>query len=423
MFASLKQLYNDDAWVLQDLIYRDNPAFTMMDKEEDVDSITPPGGQGTPVPVIYGSGQGGSADFTTSLNNQSATSVASFLMNAVNSYQLFSVSNSLVESSGSKLQAFADTVKMSFDTCFQNMGNDCGFKMFGDGSGTRGQIFSLTTGVIVLTDPALVTAYEIGMVLQSTATLGGAPRTALGYVIAVNRTSGVVTVSATASGSAGNPTSWAANDYLVRAGDIPSAGVNYNLATTFLCPAGFAAWLPITAPGGSDNFFSVNRSTDSRLYGTSFDGSKESIKDALIDIANNICREGGNPDISFINFNSYAALLKEIDAQVEYIQLHSETAGVSFPGIRLYHQKGSFAVMADRSVASKTGWVLTMANWKLKGINKIPHIAQYKGDGGIGEGLEGLRASDSDSLQVRLVAYYQQTCNAPNRSGQVLLSA
>lgn len=415
---SMKELYSDDAWVLKDLLYKNNPAWSMLPRDESNDGM---GGKNFPIPTIFGAGQGRSATFATAQGNQTAVQGAEFLVTRIKNYAVISIDNDLVESTKSNLAAFMDTVKMAMDTEFRNLGNDLALSIFGDGSGTRGQVNSsgLSTGVFTLTDVNQIVNFEKGMSLVACATLGGAPRAAQGYVIAVNRNTGSITVASVQGGNTpATPTSWAANDYLVVEGDIPSAGVTYTNASTFLKTAGFAAWLPSTTPTASESFFGVDRSTDSRLYGTFFSGATETLEESLIDSAELIIREGGDPDITFVNHASYSALLKSLGAKVQYVDLHSEVAGISFPGIRLFHSKGSMAIMADRSCPSKTGFVLTSSTWKIRSINRAPHVLTY----GSEDGNQGLRVYNADSLEIRLGAYMNLTCNAPCYNGQVSLS-
>lgn len=95
---------------------------------------------------------------------------------------------------------------------------------------------------------------------------------------------------------------------------------------------------------------------------TYYNAANETIEEGLIDAAELIIREGGDPDVCFVNHASYSSLLKALGAKVQYVDLHSEVAGISYPGIRMFHSKGSMAIIADRSCPSKTG--LRIAQYK-----------------------------------------------------------
>jgi hypothetical protein len=140
--------------------------------------------------------------------------------------------------------------------------------MFSDGSGTRGTYGlgagSITAGVITLDNLGMVYQFSVNMALYSWSVSGSTATqstgAAVGYVIAVDTGAGTVTVSPTQQGAAGTPSGWStAFPYLGRAGDTNFA-TNGLMSANMLCIAGLGAWLPSTAPSGSDSFFGVNRS-------------------------------------------------------------------------------------------------------------------------------------------------------------------
>lgn len=240
---------------------------------------------------------------------------------------------------------------------------------------------------------------------------------ASGYVIAVNRTAGTVTVSATQGGSAGTPTSWSTS--------FPNIGVEGDVAfgaltvqTSFKKISGLGAWIPVTAPASGDNFWGVDRSVDvTRLAGVRYNGSAETIEEALIDGASLVAREGGQPDMCFINFASYAALEKALGAKVQYVDVKHDEADIAFAGIRIHAPYGPITVIPDRSCPGSTAYLLQMDVWKLRSLNKAPHILTY----GM-EGLEALRVSNADAMEVRLGFYGNLVCRAPGFNCVVQLS-
>jgi hypothetical protein len=261
-------------------------------------------GKYIPVPMIYGAPQGRSATFANAQSNQTAPALASFFVYRVSNYAVASITNELLEATKDNAGAFIDEGKLVMDTAVRNISNDLAADLFRDGSGVRGQISSISTGVITLVNLADVVQFEVGMVLRSynssfAQSTGNNP----GYVIAVNRSSGQVTVSASAGGAAGTPTNWSSTFLnLVQDGDNPAAAT---ATSTALKVSGLAAWLPTTAPSTGDSFWGVDRSVDPvRLAGVRYDGSAQSIEEALIDGAALVAREGGQPDMCFMNFAS-----------------------------------------------------------------------------------------------------------------------
>ncbi len=180
------------------------------------------------------------------------------------------------------------------------MSNDIAQSLFGNSTGFRGGIASISTGLITLTSSSDIVNFEVGMSLVSYSISGTtytqSTAAAIGYVVAVNRTAGTVTVSATQGGSAGTPTNWSVS--------FPNLGVqgdvafgNITATTGFLKITGLAAWLPTTAPASGDSFWGIDRSVDvTRLAGVRFNGQSESIDEALVDASSLVAREGGMPD-------------------------------------------------------------------------------------------------------------------------------
>lgn len=379
-----------------------------------------------PVPLEYGNPQGSSATFANAQANQTAPALASFFVYRVSNYGLATITNELLEATKSDAGSFVREAKLVVDGAIRNLSNNMAHDLFSDGSGSLGVISAITSGVITLSDPSQVTAFEVGMALVTYSVSGTTPTqstsAAVGYVIAVNRsfTAPTVTVSATAGGSAGTPTNWSTSfSFIARDGDITFASGGLAIASgSALKMAGFGAWLPSTAPGGSDSFWGVNRSADtSRLAGVIVNGASETIEEALIDGATAINLNGGMPDMCFINFTSYASLLKSLGSKVQYVMIEHEDAQISFKALHLQTPYGPVPVLPDRSCPAQKAYMLTLANWKLRSLGRAPHILTY----GM-EGLEALRVSNADALEVRLGAYANLICSAPGWSGVISLS-
>lgn len=415
--AALKELYTGDDY-MKDLVYKKNPLLALVPKDESPSGFA---GKYIPVPLVYGTPQGRSASFSTAQSNQTAPSLASFFVYRVSNYQLVTITNELLEATKDDAGAFVDEAKLNMDTGFRNISNDLALDLYGAANGVRGQISSITSGVIVLSSSASVVNFEVGMALVSFSISGTtytqSTSAAIGYVIGVNRSTGTVTVSATAGGSAGTPTNWSTSfPNLAVQGDVAFGALT--VQTQFLKVSGLGAWLPTTAPTAGDSFWGVDRSSDvTRLAGVRFDGSAESIEEALIDAASLVAREGGMPDMCFTNFTSYAALEKSLGSKVQYVDVKHDEADIAFAGIRIHAPYGPITVVPDRSCPALTAYLLQMDTWKIRSLGKAPHILTY----GL-EGLEGLRVGNADALEIRIGYYANLICNAPGWNCTVVLS-
>jgi hypothetical protein len=418
--AALKELYTGDDY-MKDLVYKKNPFLALIPKDESPSGFA---GKYIPVPLIYGTPQGRSASFVNAQSNQTAPALASFFVYRVSNYQLVTITNELLEATKDSAAAFVDEAKLNMDTGFRNISNDLAHDLFNDGSGSRGQISSISTGLITLVDPNSVVQFEVGMSLVSYSVSGTTATQStgatVGYVIAVNRSAGTVTVSATAGGSAGTPTNWSTSfPYLAVQGDVNFASGGLAIGNALAAKvAGLGAWLPVTAPVTGDSFWGIDRSVDvTRLAGVRFNGSAESIEEALIDAAALVAREGGQPDMCFMNFTSYAALEKALGSKVQYVDVKHDEADIAFAGIRIHAPYGPITVVPDRSCTTQTAYLLQMDTWKFRSLGKAPHILTY----GL-EGLEGLRVGSADALEIRIGYYGNLVCNAPGWNCVVQLS-
>lgn len=416
--AALKELYTGDDY-MKDLVYKKNPFLALVPKDESPAGFA---GKYIPVPLIYGTPQGRSATFSNAQNNQTAPALASFFVYRVSNYQIATITNELLEATKDNAGAFIDEAKLVMDTAFRNISNDLALDLYSDGSGARGQISSISSGVITLSDASSVVNFEVGMALVSYSVSGStytqSTGAASGYVIAVNRYAGTVTVSATAGGSAGTPSNWSTS--------FPMLGVEGDVAfgslsatTSFKKVSGLGAWFPQTAPSSSDSFWGVNRSVDSRMYGViAQNTSNETIEEALIDAASLVAREGGQPDMCFMNFASYSALEKSLGSKVQYVDVRHDEADIAFAGLKIHAPYGPITVIPDRNCPSRTAYLLQMDTLKFRSLGKAPHILTY----GL-EGLEGLRVGNADALEIRIGYYGNLVCNAPVWNCVVPLSA
>lgn len=400
MNAALKELYNDQ--VVQNLVYRDNPFFAMLKKKTDFE------GKYKPIPIITGASQGRSSTFSTAQTNQSAVQIESFFLTRKSDYSIAQIDNQTMLASRSNKGAFLEAAKTAIDGAIRSITLSISSSLFRSGTGSIGQIATggITSGVITLSDPNSVVQFEKNMVLQANATDGGSsPRAALGYVVAVDRTAGTVTVSTSMGGAAASPALWAAGDYLLVQGDLN------------VKPSGLAAWLPSAAPTSGDNFYGVDRSVDpTRLAGIRYDGSAQSIEEALVDASNLLAREGGQPDVCIMSFASYSALIKALGTKVQYIDVEGP-AKIAFRGVQITGANSQIRVFPDRNCPAQTAYLLTMSSWSLEGLGEVPMINKSP------DGLEMLRVSNADAGELRVSAYYNLACQAPGWNARVTLSA
>lgn len=427
--ATLKELYSDDAWVMKDLVFNRNPGLALVDKDESELGL---GGKYFPIPVLSDTGAGRSANFGNAQTYQTAPVTVEFNVTRVQNYSLATLTGDFLRASAQNIGAFMPGAELNVKAAFQAIGNDLAHDLYGDGSGLRGTYGlgagSISSGVITLDNLGQVYQFAVNMALVSYSISGQTPTqstsAALGYVIAVDTSLGTVTVSATQGGAAGTPTNWSTSfPYLAQVGDVNFIS-NGLTSANMLKVAGFGAWIPSVAPGGSDSFFGVNRSTSpTKLAGLRFNGAAESIQDGLIDAVNQLAANGneaGDPDFIMINPVSYQTLVKQLTSQGVYQMIKAkinEEVSISFKALVLPTANGEIAILQDRNCPSQTAYILTMKTWKLRTLGKCPQFLTYPG---FYDQL-GVPVPGSDAIQLQIGYYGNLTCNAPGSNAVVSL--
>lgn len=415
----LKELYSDDSWVMKDLVFAGNPALALLPKDESADGM---GGKSFPVPLIYGNPMGRSATFANAQGNQTAPSLGEFFVTTISNYQLVTIDNRFMEATRSNLGAFMDGATMNVNGGINNITNDLAHDLFNDGSGSRGSAglgngTQPGSGVIVLDSASQSVQFEVGMALVSYSVSGTTATQStganIGYVVAVDYDLGTVSVSTSSGGAAALPAGWSTSfPYFAVQGDINFAAGGLG-SSLMLKLAGFGAWIPSIAPSSGDSFFGQNRSiSPARLAGNRFNGSNETIEEALIDAAALVAQNrssAGYPDYAFMNFTSYAALIKTLGSRVQYVEVRHDEVDIGFEGIQLITAYGKITVLPDRNCPAQTCYLICMKSWKLRTLGRAPKILIY----GSYDSNQGLRVGTADAVEIRIGYYGNLTCNAP----------
>lgn len=425
--AILKELYSDDSWVMKDLVFDKNPLLAILPKDETEMGMA---GKTFPIPVMFDTGAGRSAALGAAQTYQTAPQTVEFQCTRVSNYSVATLTNDFLRASSANIGAYMPASELNTKAAFRNISNDLAHDIYGDGSGTRGSYGvgsgSISTGVITLDNLGMVYQFAVGMALVSFSVSGSTPTqstsAAIGYVKAVDTSLGTVTVSASLGGAAGTPTNWSTSfPYLAQAGDVNFIANGLNSAN-MLKVAGLGAWVPSTAPGGSDNYFGVNRSVSpTKLAGLRVaNGSSESIQDALIDAVNQLSAqssEAGDPDYILINPVSYQTLVKQLTSQANYVNIKHDEIDISFKALVLPTANGEIAILQDRNCPAQTAYILTLKTWKLRSLGKVPQFLTFPG---FYDQL-GFPVPGSDAVELRVGYYAQLTCNAPGANAVVSL--
>ena len=399
-YPILKEYY--DSQPVRNLLERSHTLYAMLPKETDFSGRT------YPQPVWYGTSTG-SADFPTAQTNQSPDLFAEFQVPVTTSYTLATAQNAALQAARNDKGAFLNLLKARVKGAMQNAIARDAWMLYRTGTGAIGRIATagLATGVITLTNPTDALAFQKNQVLVAAATDGGALRAGVGYALASDVSTGKVVVSATSGGAAGDPSAWAAGDYLYSQGD-PNAQI-----------AGLGIWIPASGStlrptiGTALVFLGVDRSADpTRLCGTALNLSGMDIESALIELVSQVKMVGGRPEYVFVNPVSYRALQKALQARHQYTSVSvTNDAGITFPGIEV----NGAVVLEDSDCPPQTAFALQMDTWKVMSYGTSPQILTYE------DGITAFRTANNDSVEARIGGYRNLVCEAPVCNGTAVL--
>ena len=384
--AALKQHYTNER--IENMVYKDNPFLAMVAKYEDF------GGENLKLPIKYGIPQGRSATFSDAQANKTNTQLKAFLLTRQADYSLASIQNETIEASKGNANAFMEAATVEIDGAIESATRSLAIALYGDGSGQIGVVGSLATttasnDTVTLATIDDITNFEVGMQLNfGTATTNK-------EIDTINRDTGVILLKA-ASGAT-------ATEAIFVDGDKDAK------------VSGLGAWLPSSAPASTDSFFGVNRSSDAtRLGGIRFDGSSLPLEEALIGAASRVAREGGKPDVCFMNYSNFADLEKALGSKVSYVDVKASPE-IGFRGILVHGPRGPIKVIPDQNCPKDVAFMLQMDVWKLYSLGKAPKILDS-------DGLKFLRDSSADSVEVRVGYYAQLGCRGPGYNVRVALA-
>lgn len=390
----LKELYPEGA--PESLVYKQKPLLAMLPKFKEAY------GESYKVPLIYGNPQGRSATFATAQTNQTAGKYGAFDVTVTSDYATAQITGEVLDKTKKDKGAFVNALKSETDGAIHQLSRSLVHALYRNGGGAIGQVASgQATTTITLTNPEDIVNFEIGQVLKGDTTDGtsGTVNAGTVTVTAVNRSSGTVTTSAAwDTGITGG----AANDYIFVEGDF---GAKLK---------GLDAWIPSSAPGAT-SFFGMDRSVDTdRLGGVRYDGSAQSIEEALIDGLERCARMGGAPDVLFMHPKQVANLSKSLGSKAVYDMRYSDSGKVGFRSLKIDGPAGVVDIVADINCQPNVAWGLQLDTMVLLSIGDTPKMLDD-------DGMAMLRTASSDAIELRVVYRAQLACRAPGYNVRITL--
>jgi hypothetical protein len=422
--------------LLKELYPAGLPAEIMMRKHVLMTKLTKDGeayGEYMVIPVVYDNPAGRSAAVATLLGASgeafspiAPTKSAKFNVSLASDYAATWINELTIRKAANDRGAFVNARKFEVDGLLRQLGNSLAHALYRAGDGTVGKgdgAWTITGNVITLATRADAKFFGIGMHLDFIANSSGAPSgspralaaTYRVVVTKVDEDAGTVTCALNGNGAAVTDisayyTSLANTDWIAPVGDY-----NANWATTGAVKVrGLAAWLPLTAPSGGESFWGVDRSVHAtRLAGSRLNDSTAPAEDSIMALAELMHERGANPDFVVISPRQFTKMSKRLNAKVEYDGAGGD-AKYGFMTFGIATSAGVLPVYADPDCQEDRGYILTLDTWRIKHLG-LPEIVTT-------DGLNALRRSQADAIEIRCRYYAQLVCYAPGENGVFAVS-
>ena len=369
------------------------------------------GGKTIPFPIKIGGNQGRSATFARAQNNATALVANNFQLTRNSDYGVTYVDRQTMLASENIDDAFFKDLVSEVDGIKLSLMQSFSQKLYLDGSGRLGQISAgsstSSSAAITLADVTTAIYFELGqsIVLGTDSTGATSIRNGNACVASIQyngANQGQLQFAAQAGGTAAALNTLisgaAASDYIFGDGDQADA------------ISGIESWIPSTVPASTDSFYTVNRSTNSRLYGLYFNGAAYNIIEALQNTVAQLKTVGGLKKGGSIKLSPIKWFQLSQTMQSKGMYTNQPNGGVfGFNSLKLSTQAGMIDVEEDYWCPNGIALVQD-DNWELVSIREIGHLEEED----IGNYF--LRSSNSDSFEVRTMYYAQYGSHAPGWS-------
>jgi hypothetical protein len=392
----LKVFYDD--FKVKTLQYGESTVLGMLPR------MTKFGGKNLPIPIVYNTPQGRGVTVSQAQTVASPSKNTDFVLTRVSDYGVVTISNEALEASemGDKA-AFVSARVTEIDGIMTQLVRSLSTALFGTGSGSIGNVGSISTVDLTLSDIEQVVNFDVGMEITGSSADASGARVGSATITAINYDTGVLTTDANWTTQI---TSLTAGDFLQCQGDLA------NKLT------GFGGWIPSSAPGATA-FFGVDRSVNpSRLGGIRVPASvvpaSLAIEEKVLRSVARVGREGSKPDLFVCNHAKFADLQASLGSRVVYGEVKSHDGDFGFRSIQITSGTNTVDIVADPYCPSNVGYILQKDTWKLYSLGDVPRFENS-------DGLMMLRQATSDGVEVRCKYYAQLGCVAPGKNGRVAL--
>jgi hypothetical protein len=395
--AVMKELY--EGGVPTDIMQGAHPLLAMMPKDSNAY------GEYIVVPVHYDLSPGRSADIAALLGSDGpigANKTIKFNVPLVEDYAATWLDDLTLMKMSNDRGAFVEGRKFEVDSLIKQLGNSAGHALYRSGTGSVAQLLSgstITGTTFTLANGKDAKFFGVGDQIQFQNGDGGALRDS-GDFLTITKVDPDATTNQITTATAGtNIAALADTDYIVKRGDTNEK------------VKGLAAWIPLTAPSGGENFFGADRSVrPDRLAGSRLNQPTYAVEDSILELADILAERGAKGDLkAFISPRQFTRMVKRLNAKVEYNDAGG-TVKYGFAHVSIFTAAGVVRVYADPDCPDNRGYLLNLDTWRMKHLGEMPHIV-------VSDGIRALRRGGSDSIEIRVRQYYVPICRAPGENG------
>lgn len=394
------------------MAYKRHPTLRLLSKRTDWTGDT------YDMPIWHEGSQAISRTFGTALAEKGEGSYTKFVLSRSKIYGFASIDRLALKASMGDKRAFMRAYTAEVDGVMKGLGREIAMNVFRTRAVVRGRIGSVAgaaSGVLTLANRSDHIHFHLNMscvfsdaggAAGATLNLGGVNY----YVIAIDRSAGSLTFSATRGGSAVDFTGEAgdalvATDFIHREGDVTASSNTLGLA-------GFEEWVPESAPGAT-TFYGVNRSVDTdKLGGLRVDASGYTVEDALVLLGERCFEQEADVSHVVMHTSRIAELTRERQSKLILDEETSKKIGCS--AFKLATPAGEISVFGDALCQPNTMWGLDVKSWELVSTGVLPEIFD--------EDVTMLRESTTDSYEVRMGGYGNLGCHSPGSNINVKLA-
>jgi hypothetical protein len=394
----LERLYPDG---VDELLYKESPAWGMLHKWKNF------GGEAKFLVWKFSTGGGASNDFASAQAGKGVSSFGRPLITRTKEYALASMDGEMLEAADNNEGSLADVFKVAMDDALYNINRSLAFQVFRNGGGARARLAAASSGVagatITLTSDSSMQGLERGMWVQAASTDGTSGSVLAGQALltGVDREARTLTISGTWTAAIPGITD---SYYLFRRGDFGRA------------IKGFQAWIPDAAPSAGENFFGMDRSPDTRLYGLRHAPTSGNIEEVLINASAIAQDNGSRPDLVILNPRDMANFVNQLGSK-RTIPIDARSADkptVGYRGVKIDGAAGALTVLSDPMCQRYKAWMLTQKSWEVWSLGEVPRVLRRDGN-------ETLREASADADELRVGGYLQVVCTNPNANVNITL--